>query len=246
MSRSARTSLVAVVLALSIGLTGLASAGAVSATVTVRIEGATHTLLPRTRVPLTDRVVGLASSCGPIRPCTLCPGSSGLGALDGATSGRWRGPAFPEHDYGTNEFGYDVTTILGETHRSDQGAGRWAGYINDHFMGVFCEAGLRPGDSVVFFPHLTPDTWPLGLVAPRHVSDRGTFAVTVVKFDFDGTPTPVADALVRGGKRPARTNAAGRARVRPGEKRRLRLQAFKHGLVRTDVRPVVVRPSRAD
>lgn len=216
------------------------SAAAAAATVTVRIEGAKRTLLKPTRVPLTSRVVGLASSCGPVQSCTLCPGSSGLGALDGATRGRWLGTAMHFPDYG-----YEVRTILGETHRPDLGSGNWTGFLNDHFLGTFCDAGLRPGDSVVFFPHAAPDTVPLGLTAPRHVQRRGSFIVKVVAFDYSGIPTAVSGALVTGGEKSVRTNAAGRARIRPGAGRRLRLRASKHNLVRTEVHLVTVGKPRS-
>ena len=91
------------------GLAGLvlalllaAPAAAAPTNVTVRVEGLSSTVVPRTAVTTTTTPVSKA-------PGEECTGTSGLGALDRATGGNWAGSWFGPGS------GYFVDRILGES-----------------------------------------------------------------------------------------------------------------------------------
>src|SRR5437764_1526223 len=103
----------AVVLACSSG--ALAASGA---NVTVRIEGAKHTLLAPTTV---HTHAGWITKDGTKKGA--CPDTDAAGALEVATHGHWGGVQAPS-------FGLELTTIFGEKHTFNSPM-FWELFIND-------------------------------------------------------------------------------------------------------------------
>src|SRR5579864_5002734 len=122
-----RRSAIACILAALLAVTALAAGArgtplahtASGATVTVRIEGASKTLLPPTAVTLDSGTVdndGVATD--------TCSGLSAAGALELASHGVWSG------SFSTSLGGYLVTSIDGLEFPST-GATYWAFWVND-------------------------------------------------------------------------------------------------------------------
>ncbi|MGI8730093.1 MAG: hypothetical protein ACR2LK_08920 [Solirubrobacteraceae bacterium] len=193
---------------------------AAPADISVRIEGSSATLVPRTALRTTTAPVNKDG-----QPGHQCSGTSAAGALELATGGDWGGSWF-------DAFGYSVERIRGESHvfPSPDYYGIW---INNRAAaeGV-CGATseLQQGDELLIFVdrcEFDPVTSacsnapvvPLGLTVPRLVRPGVPFTVSVVEYAADGTSTPAAGATVGGGAAAATTNAAGAAVVtiaRPG------------------------------
>ena len=184
------------------------------ADVTVRVEGATATLVPRTAVHTDATAVNKDGKAG-----HACSGTGAAGALEQATGGDWSGPWF-------DGLGYSVQTIKGETHAfpAPEYFSLWINNrsASEGVCGATTE--LQQGDDVLFFVDrcvsdpvtflcTNPPVLPLGLIVPRTVSPGVPFGVSVVEYAPDGTPTPVAGADVAGGDAPVTTDAAGSASV---------------------------------
>jgi hypothetical protein len=191
-------------------------------TVTVRVEGASATLLERTPVTLPDTPPPVAG-CGARTPAA---------AIEVATGGNWDRQGFTE-------------TILGERHafaRSDY----WAEWL-DRGSGIkrgggICSDVLDEGDEVVMLvdvsppPTFAPTVFPLdleGVPAQARVGDAIT--VTVVEYRSatgatgEGDRTPVAGATVRAGAASATTGPDGRATLVLGERGLVRVKATRAG-----------------
>ncbi|MEA2195231.1 MAG: hypothetical protein QOG42_1665, partial [Solirubrobacteraceae bacterium] len=80
------------------------AAAAGPADVTVRVEGAAQTLVPRTAVHTDATPINKDGQAA-----HTCSGTAAAGALEKATGGDWSGPWF-------DGLGYSVQTIKGETH----------------------------------------------------------------------------------------------------------------------------------
>jgi hypothetical protein len=184
------------------------------ADVTVRIEGASATLVPRTAVHTDATPVNKDGKAG-----HACSGTGAAGALEKATGGDWSGPWF-------DGLGYSVQTIKGEAHAfpAPEYFSLWINNrsASEGVCGTTTE--LQQGDDVLFFVDrcvsdpvtflcTNPPVLPLGLVTPRIVSPGVPFGITVVEYAPDGTATPVAGAEVTGGDGPVTTDAAGSASV---------------------------------
>jgi hypothetical protein len=186
------------------GLLALCAPAYAAPTVTVRVEGATSTLLERTSVTL-------GSGNG-----SPCDADTAGAALDAATKGNWDKQAF-------------VSTILGETHKFDNND-YWAEWVNkgQGFKrgGGLCADHLAEGDEVLLLvdlsppPSFAPTVFPLDLEAPSQVTNNaGPLPVTVVEYTSatgnpgEGERTPVAGATITGGDVPVVTDAAGHADV---------------------------------
>ncbi|MCW2957983.1 MAG: hypothetical protein JWP18_786 [Solirubrobacterales bacterium] len=117
--------------------TAPAAAQGSPAAVTVSVEGAARTLLPRT---------ALTTAAAPVdKAGTPCPGTSAGGALEHATAGAWGGPVV-ESD------GQSVATILGETHPTTGDTQRWVLAVNSVPTALSpCAVELGAGDSVLLF-----------------------------------------------------------------------------------------------
>ena len=185
------------------------------ADVSVRVEGAATTLVPRTGVRTDTTAINKDGQAA-----HTCSGTGAAGALEKATSGDWSGPWF-------DGLGYSVQTIKGETHAfpAPEYFSLWINHrsASEGVCGTTTE--LQQGDEVLFFvdrciagPPPTflctnPPVLPLGLTTPRSVTPAAPFGVSVVEYAADGTPSPVDGATVTGGDAPATTNAAGSATV---------------------------------
>jgi hypothetical protein len=170
------------------------------ASVSVRVEGATSTLLPATTVTTTTMLTPPPGSCS---------GTSAAGALQLATEGNWDHEAY-------------IQTILGETHEWSTGDPRyWALWINDKYAEEgACTLQLKEGDRVLFLvdrataPNYTPTVFPLELSGvPAEITRGESATVTVKKYNTAGEGTPASGVAVKGGEATATTNASGQAKV---------------------------------
>ena len=190
-----------------------AAAGATN--VTVRVEGHNKALLaPRTVHVRSGWITRYGAPRG------KCPASSAQGALDAATSHRWRGTW-------TTQFGpeYEVTSILGETH-SFSSKYYWEIFTNNVAATAGgCEIKLHRGETLLFaaVPQSVVTQYPLGVSVPSRVIAGRPFDVKVVYYNAKGKARPLANAKVtlggisaepvpHGGVT-AKTNAKGIARV---------------------------------
>ena len=204
--------------------------------VTVRVEGGTQTLIARTPVG-TDGTPVVKDG----NPSHSCPGTSVAGALEKATAGQWTGPWF-------DGLGYNVKTILGETHDFSNDD-FWTLWVNNRFSpdkGA-CSFELQNGDEVLFFPQFcafdgtdcSNPIKPLGLVnVPARVERGASFTVTVVRFATDGGAAPIAGATVAGGGASAVSGSDGRATLALPASGSTTLRAEKPGFVRSPTEPV--------
>jgi len=210
-------------------------AAADAARVTVRVEGATKTLVPATTITTPAKPVGL-----PGKP--TCPGATGLGALDAATHGNWSGT------YSQGFMGYLVDTITGEKHGGSPDFYSFWTNLREASVGV-CGYHPRDGAQILFFVSRFPSKKPiepLELRAPKTVRAGRTFTVVVRKWSAKGVPSRVAGATVSLGRSRLRTNRQGFVRITVGERRAsgsagpLRLRATAPGLVRSETDTVRV------
>jgi uncharacterized protein YodC (DUF2158 family) len=218
---------------LSLVLVSLAQA-AVPATVTVRIEGTSQTLLPTTSVTTNDAVVEKDGN-----PEHTCSGASAAGALEQATSGRWSGEWF-------KGIGYSVETLLGETHAFEPGAPAnffWTYWLDGKPSSVgICGGELSSGESVLFFPECFSEVGacsaapnPLGLSAPAVAEQGAPVAVSVTSYaNASGAPSPAAGVTVSGGGATATTDASGHATLSLSKTGNIVLQASAPGSVRDE------------
>lgn len=190
-----------------------AFAAAAPANVTLRVEGSSQTLVPRTPLRTVDQAVNKDGVAG-----HDCPGTSAAGALEVGTAGDWSGTFF-------SGLGYTVERVKGESHVFPE-PDFFELWINNRSQAVgICSAELQEGDDVLIFPARcdvgpppdfacqNPPVLPLGLSVPATVAPGAPFNVSVVSFASDGTPSPVAGAAIEGADAPATTDAAGVAVV---------------------------------
>ncbi|HTU27747.1 MAG TPA: hypothetical protein VMF07_00070 [Solirubrobacteraceae bacterium] len=133
--------LTGVPLAAGLALASNALAAGSGPAVTVRVEGATKTLLPASTVsaPTTGSITKGHTPAG------TCPADSAAGALNLATHGRWNGSYY-------KGLGIDVSTILGTTLSYSKGS-YWGFYVNDRLApkGI-CDTKIVKGESLLFAP----------------------------------------------------------------------------------------------
>ena len=198
------------------------------ADVTVRVEGAAATLVPRTAVRTDTTTINKDRN-----PAHTCSGTSAAGALEKATGGDWSGPWF-------DGLGYAVNTIKGETHAfpAPEYFSLWINHRSASEGACGATTELQPGDEVLFFVDrcvadpvtflcTNPPVLPLGLKAPGNVAPGGPFTVSVVEYAANGTPSPVAGATGTGGAEPVTTDAAGNAVVTANVQEPFSLRATK-------------------
>jgi hypothetical protein len=222
-------------------LTRAGTAVAGPANVTVRVEGAAATLLPKKAVTTTTVPVSRDGD-----PAHSCAGTTAIGALHLATNGDWNGQW---------SFSQTVETILGESHVFDAEAAAnqywtfWRNYEYSH-EGA-CTAELQEGDEVLFFPGCfgeCTEPAPLRLVVPGRARPGESVAATVTEYtvEFDanyaGTakPRPSSGATVSAGGRTFTTDAQGVARVVLDARGPAGVQATKSGFVRSATEPLCV------
>lgn len=199
MQRRHLAALVAAVLLIALAASAPALAGT-PATVSVRVEGATSTLLGLTTVTTTNTATP---------PPGNCSGTTAAGALQLATMGNWDHEAY-------------IQTILGETHEWTAGDPRyWAYWINDTYASEgACTDQLSEGDRVLFLvdrataPNYTPTVFPLELSgAPAEITQGASATVTVNKYSTAGVASAASGVAVHGGESTVTTDAAGHATV---------------------------------
>jgi hypothetical protein len=169
-------------------------------TVTVRVEGESTTLLERTTVTLPDTD---SSICGAGTRWRVAD------AIDVATAGNW-----DRHEF--------ASTILGESHTfsdNDYWAlwnGGSTGYSYSQ-LGI-CDTVMSEGQEALMLVDRTPPpsfastSFPLGLRGLPAAVQAGTpVTVSVVKYELDGSATPVDGATVSGGGAAAVTGPDGTA-----------------------------------
>lgn len=160
-------------LAAGILAVAVSASSALAATVTVRVEGQSATLLPPTTVTLGSAPVALATG-GP------CPGNSAAAALDQATGGRWDRNVF-------------TSTILGESHTFTANDS-WAEWVSNRYGGGICTDTLNDGDELLMLVDVSdasfnPTVFPLVLSGvPAKVAPGVPFTVTVTQYRTTGTP----------------------------------------------------------
>jgi len=201
----------------------LAAPALAGPTVSIRIEGATHTLLERTQVTLPDTPPPVAGGC---------PADSPGAAIDVATAGNWDRQAF-------------TSTILGESHTFANND-YWAEWLDTgggyKYGGGICSDHVSSGNDVVMLVDVSdpntflPTVFPLAVEGVPAKVQRGTpFTVTVVDYRAPtGTPgegvrTPVAGATVTAGAVTATTGGDGKATLTLPTTGSVALKATKAG-----------------
>jgi hypothetical protein len=217
------------------------ASSAQAAKVTLRVEGAADTLVPRTEVSTTGAPVNKDGSHS-------CDGNRLIGALEIGTAGQWTGPWF-----GGTINDYSVFTIKGETY-DFSGTDFWSYALNNHdsFTGP-CNTTLQDGDDIVYYPSrcevgpppdffcTNPPVQLLGLQnVPAAASKGQAFSVKVVRFDGNGAATAEPGATVAGAGASATSGADGIATLALPSAGVATLKASKTGAVRTAGQDVCV------
>jgi hypothetical protein len=211
---------------------------AAPASVTVRVEGANHTLLAPTGV-----TTGNAPVVKDGNNAHSCPGATAAGALELATGGSWGGEWFE------SLHGYSVETILGERLAFEFGAPEnffWSYWLDNKPSSVgICEGELSSGESILFFPECfseeepspcPPSPNPLGIEAPAVAEAGKPFTVVVTSYaNASGAPSPAAGAIVAGGGAQATTDATGHATLTLTGTGSQQLQATAPSSVRSEI-----------
>jgi hypothetical protein len=204
-----------------------APAGAATVNATVRVEGSNQTLLATTPVTL--------DSTKPVQISgKTCPGDTAAAALDQATKGNWDHQEFTQ-------------TILGETHKFDNND-YWAFWLDEKFsqQGI-CDQKLTNGDRMLMLvdvsgppPDFASTVYPIAITgAPSSAATGGTATVSVVQYDANGNPAPLAGASIAGGGSPVTTGSDGRATVTFDHAGQIALKATKAS-ERSDIASVCV------
>jgi hypothetical protein len=202
--------------------------------VTVRVEGATDTLIPRTALTTTTVPVNKDGVAG-----HDCTGTSAAGALEQASGGNWSGTW-------SSGLGYSVSAVKGETHTFGSGQ-FWGFFVNDVLASSgICGVELQTGDNVLLAP-ISETATSFGVLrvsVPVTATLGQPFAVRVTRTtsDFTGgvTREPVAGATVSGGGASVATGADGSAQIMLGTRGPTTLRATDSGDIRSASEPVCV------
>jgi len=203
--------------------------------VTVRVEGASDTLIPRTALTTTTATVNKDGVAG-----HDCAGTSAAGALEQASGGNWTGTW-------SAGLGYSVNAVKGEAHAFGSGQ-FWGFFVNDALAASgICGVELQTGDSVLLAP-ISETATSFGVLGVSGVPATATLGqpiavkVTRTTSDFTGTVThdAVAGATVTGGGASAVTGADGSAQLVLGTRGPTTLRATDSGDIRSASEPVCV------
>ncbi len=208
-SRRIRRTLLVASISLFLLAFGVPSALA-APTVTVRIEGESSTLVPKTSVTLSAP-----------EPVSGCPANSVAAAINLAVGGNW------DHGEANGGAGDFTETILGETHSFTHEADTWAEWVNYKWGGGICTDLLSEGDEVVMVadhepePLYVPTVLPLVVAeAPASVQAGTPFTVKVSAVHIpagmfaekgEGEAQPIEGATVSGAGATATSFAGGAA-----------------------------------
>jgi hypothetical protein len=194
-------------------------------TVTVRIEGESSTLLPRTTVTLNAP-----------EPGSKCAANSVAAAINLAVGGNW--------DKGGSS-GNFTETILGETHAFAHESDTWAEWVSYKWGGGICSDLLSEGDEVLMVADHEPEPFYSPTVLPLLVSETpasvqaGTlFTVKVSAVHTpagafaekgNGEAQPAEGATVSGGGASATSSTGGAATLTLNTTGNVTLRATKAG-----------------
>ena len=200
---------------LAVGPTAALAAGPTS--VSVRIEGASRTLLRATTVRTHSGSITKGHT-----PAKACPATTAAGALDVATHHNWNGT------YGS--YGLSVTSILGEAHPFTSSK-YWSIFVNNKYASSgICGLQLRKGEKILFAA--VPDKgteFPIVLSAPAH--SGSTFTVKASYFNAKNVSKPLSGVLIKG---IGHTNAKGLATAHVTKTGTLTMTATKAGFIRAE------------
>src|SRR5258708_2736875 len=230
---SARTIPLAVLATCLLLLLAAANAAAAEpATVTVRVEGSSETLVPPTQV--TTNAAPIVKEGNPHRSG---PGTKAIGALQAATAGSWSGSWFPASEFGPGE--YSVETILGESHLFS-GPTYWEFWIDDapSEKGV-CSKEIHSGDTLLFFPscfgECPPPSNPLGIEAPPNAAAGAMVPVTVTSYaNSSGAASPAQGATISYEGKSVEADASGHATLEFASAGRQQVKVTKALSIRTE------------
>lgn len=203
--------------------------------VTLRVEGASDTLIARTALTTTTATVNKDGVAG-----HDCTGTSAAGALEQASGGDWTGTW-------SSGLGYSVNAVRGETHTFGSGQ-FWGFFVNDALASSgICGVELQTGDNVLLAPISETATsfgvlGVSGFPATAPLGQPITVKVTRTTSDFTGTVTrdAVAGATVSGGGASAVTGADGTAQIVLGTRGPTSLRASDSGDIRSASEPVCI------
>lgn len=210
------------------------------ANVTVRVEGASSTVLEEVALRTGSQPVNKSGAAG-----EDCTGTSAAGALEQGIGGDWTGPYFGR------DLGYSVERIRQEAYPFDNpDKAFWTLWVNNRASQIgVCQTELQEGDEVLFFVDRcdfdgqqcsNAPVLPLGLRVPAGGRTDAPAEVSVVRYDAQGAAEPVGGARVTGPGVDATTGADGRASVRFGLDGEIRLKASKDGFARSATETVRV------
>jgi hypothetical protein len=213
--------------ALALVLAPSAALAASNASVTVRVEGKSKTLLAPTSVkPATGSVTHDGAPKGD------CSADSAAGVLDAVTHHRWSGTF--ESKYGD----YLISGILGEKHPATASSKYYWSVFANHVAATTgaCGVKLHRGEQLLFAVVPTSDAgdFPLAITgAPRSATTGHAFTVTVVYYDAKGKAHPLSGARITGeGVAAVTTDKAGHASITATRAGRLVLSVQHAGYVR--------------
>jgi hypothetical protein len=207
--------------------------------VTIRVEGATKTVMPQKSVTTLGRNVIVTGDQDPSHGCS---GESGLGVLELATHGDWRGTYF-------SGLRWSVGEILGAKPK-----GFYEIWINNRQATVgLCDYVPKRKDEILIFDQTCTfdlqlqgcpnPVLPLGLIVPKTVRVGQRFTVQVVRFGVTGQATPVRGAQVLAGKvKFKKTDAQGRTKVLARKAAKVVFDATFPGAVRSGPETVTIKP----
>jgi hypothetical protein len=189
--------------------------------VTVRIEAKTRNLLGSKVVQTQSGSITKSGA-----PTGACSATSGAGALNVATHGRWNG------SFSTSFHDYLISSILGDTEPGSRFY--WGIWIDNRFSQTgACEIKLHSGENLLFaVDSATHHEHPLGLSGPGKVKVGQPFDLKVVAFSDQGVAKPLAGAHVHGSGVNATTNSKGLVPMTGTRKGVLTVQADKKSFIR--------------
>ncbi len=198
-----------------------AAAVTASVTVSVRIEGATRTLLAARKVTTAGGSVTKGGA-----PSGACPADTAAGALNAATHGDWAGKWYPSYS------DYLIDSILGETPNAK--TAYWGVWVNDRFASAgACALTLKPGEQLLFaVDPLKHNAEPLAITAPATATAGHPFTVTIVAYDAAGHAAPLASRHVTIDGRTFLTSRTGRLALTSPHAGSLILTASAAGYIR--------------
>ena len=222
-------------LGLAAAIAAVAATPAPAAPVTVRVEGASDTLVARTALTTATAPVNKDGVTG-----HECTGTSAAGALEQASGGDWSGAW-------SSGLGYSVNAVKGESHTFGSGQ-FWGFFLNDQLAASgICGVELQTGDSVLLVP-IAETATSFGVLSvsgvPATAAPGQPFTVRVTRTTSDfvgaGTRQPAAGATVTGGGISSTTGTDGSARIILGARGPASLRASSAGDIRSASEPVCV------